>query len=269
MMMGSDSKYSTRTEHYRKVHRFGYHPAATRALMLLRISADMPSHSDHGASGFQLCCIFTTEDVVSFCVDVTQVLVVDITNSAADLSSRPAPTLCLVVDDDPENEDVAPAAWSETSPPEHFIFACMCYDRALDWVRQWVVNDVMDENGISLDMRNTYSEKKTDTFSAVEPMSLVVELTLPSTIRATCINEKFLSCCAHLTFLDTSSLTNVTQIGPCFLEGCAALRSLDLSPFRNVCEIGHGFLEDCSALTSLDLSPLANVCHIDFYFLSG
>eukprot|EP00760_Papus_ankaliazontas_P021713 PhM_4_TR18725/c0_g3_i5/m.11698 len=123
------------TEHYRTLYGFGYHPTATRAAMLLRISTLMSTHRAPTATDFQLCT-FTTEAVLSFCVDTAQVLVVDITDHSPDISSGTART-CLVVDDDGGNEDVASAAWSETSPPEHFIFTPMCYDRALDWVRQW------------------------------------------------------------------------------------------------------------------------------------
>eukprot|EP00760_Papus_ankaliazontas_P033244 PhM_4_TR6262/c1_g1_i1/m.83078 len=55
--------------------------------MLLRISSfDVSSPHQATANNFQLCT-FTTEDILSFCVDAAQVLVVDISEEYSDLSS--------------------------------------------------------------------------------------------------------------------------------------------------------------------------------------
>eukprot|EP00760_Papus_ankaliazontas_P001822 PhM_4_TR10620/c0_g1_i2/m.29143 len=110
---------STLTEHYRQMFRFGYHPTATRAMMLLRISSHVSSRPHAAPNNFQLCP-FTTRDVMSFCVDTAQVLVVDISEEYSDLSSNKAPT-ALVVDDDHNNRQVARIEWSWSSP-SHFIF---------------------------------------------------------------------------------------------------------------------------------------------------
>eukprot|EP00760_Papus_ankaliazontas_P013384 PhM_4_TR15703/c4_g3_i2/m.85044 len=77
---------STVTEHYRKIFRFGFHPTATRAAMLLRISTScISSQGCEPTCHEYLLCPFTTEDVLSFCVDTAQVLVVD---TADDYSRR-------------------------------------------------------------------------------------------------------------------------------------------------------------------------------------
>eukprot|EP00760_Papus_ankaliazontas_P040071 PhM_4_TR9837/c0_g2_i1/m.18093 len=281
------------TQYYRSLYRLGFHPTATRAAMLLRISNSIPSR-------YQLC-VFTTEAVLSFCVDTTQVLVVDITDKTSDYSSDTAST-CLVVDDtldasDDDNPDITSAGWSETSPPQHFVFASMCCHRALVWVWRWKSKFTLEEFRISLDMHHScHNSNDMDTFNRVMAKSdhVLLELTLPSVITATRIGDKFAHGCNHLTYFDVSSLTNVTHIGDGFLVGCSRLKSLDLSPlsnvthigdsflcrctglsslhlspFTNVGEIGDGFLYGCKGLTSLDMSPFTNVTHIGASFLYG
>eukprot|EP00760_Papus_ankaliazontas_P027712 PhM_4_TR3421/c0_g1_i3/m.425 len=240
--------------------------ASTRAMTLLRVSTHSSSPRAPIDSNYRLC-IFSTEYVLSFCVDVTRVLVVDISEEHPDFSSRHAPT-CLVVDDHGEAKHVSAAtAWSPSCPPQHFIFAPMHYDRAHDWVRQWQRNDAMKLKGISVDMHDTYTDA-CGAFDSI-PSLCLVEFTLPSTVSATCISDNFLSCCARLTHLDLSPFTNVRKIGRNFLRSGSALASLDLSPLTNVTEFGQYFLYCCSSLTSLDLSPLANVNEISGYFLEG
>eukprot|EP00760_Papus_ankaliazontas_P013381 PhM_4_TR15703/c4_g3_i1/m.85061 len=260
---------STVTEHYRKIFRFGFHPTATRAAMLLRISTSCISSQGCEPTGHEyLLCPFTTEDVLSFCVDTAQVLVVDITDENGPSETGEART-CLVVDGNYQNEHLASTAWSATSPPQHFVFASMPYDRAIGWVRKWVANDTVNKLGVSLDMQDTYSDD-TDNINCGGDAELV-ELTLPCTISATRTSDPFLHYCTRLTHIGMSSLANVTQIGDDFLRGCSALTSLDLSPLSNVSEIGSFFLCGCAGLLSLDLSPLAyvNLSVIEGFFLCG
>eukprot|EP00760_Papus_ankaliazontas_P022589 PhM_4_TR18885/c2_g2_i1/m.76530 len=261
-MLSTENTSNGRTEYFRKLHRFGFHATATRAAMILRISSQpFPSRSPDPvvAHGYSLC-VFTTEDVLSFCVDATCVLVVDVSRKDTNFSSSDA-TTCLVVDDHCESTSLSRTTWSRASPPTHFIFGSMCYRRALDWFLQ---SNVRGRRSLTIDMRNTYSNER-GTFDSTRSRS-IVELTLPST-PATSIPDSFLWCNSRLTSVDMSTLTNVTKIGLNFLYGCARLPSLDLSAMTNVREIGGSFLYGCMALSSVDLSPLANVRKIQTYFL--
>eukprot|EP00760_Papus_ankaliazontas_P032926 PhM_4_TR6083/c0_g1_i1/m.74633 len=264
MIMGSD-KCSNRTEYCRKMYGFGFHPTATRALMLLGISTHVSRANEY------LLCPFTTKDILPFCIDPTQVLVVDISQEYYGWSKR-QPFTCLVVDDDPESAHIAADTWSRSSPPQHFVFASMCFHRALDWVRKWKQRrwrgcDAMKRKGVSLDMHNTHAEK-VGTFGCAFPSQChLVELTLPSTVSATCVSDSFFSGCSALTSVDLSPLTNVTMVRYHFLHGCSALTSLDLTSLANVSGIEDDFLSFCSALTSLDLSTLVNVTEIGDGFL--
>eukprot|EP00760_Papus_ankaliazontas_P012404 PhM_4_TR15276/c0_g1_i1/m.29213 len=257
--MISDHCTST-TQHFRTLYRFGFHPSATRAMMLLRISTHFTC-----CHNFQLCTL-TTEAVLSFCIDATQVLVVDITDGDSDFSKGTART-CLVVDDDPKSGDLATAAWSAASPPQHFIFTSMCYDRALHWNWQWLENDLFVGPSISLDMRSTHDSA--DMLVSIDSAPRLVEFVLPSAINATHIGDDFLCNCSSLTSLDLSPLANVSDIGESFLCGLSGLTSLDLSPLSNVSRIGGFFICDCTALISLDISPLSNVSEFGNFFLSG
>eukprot|EP00760_Papus_ankaliazontas_P036426 PhM_4_TR8309/c0_g1_i2/m.24906 len=266
----STDNCSNATEHFRKLYGFGYHPIATRAALLLRISTHVSSRgrAPPTEDGYQLCT-FTTEGVLSLCVDKSQVLVVDITTETSDDFSKNSAPICLVVDDSHGSKNVATTTWSETYPPQHFIFEYMSYDRAFLWVQQWTENETMEDNGMSLDMHKTCANE-TNAVSSFHQSSSVVELTLPSTMRATQISDNFLSYCTCMTFLDMSSLVNATQIGHVFLGDCAGLTSVDLSPLANVREIGAHFLDGCHSLVSVDLSPLNNnVCKIGDRFLAG
>eukprot|EP00760_Papus_ankaliazontas_P000531 PhM_4_TR10092/c3_g1_i4/m.19699 len=255
------------TQHFREMFRFGYNPTAARAVhLLLRIDTQQgPSV----ASEYRLCP-FTTEHVLSFCVDTTRVVVVDVSEDL-DVSSSTAAT-CLVVDNHSRaNTPITTTAWSPTTPPRHFIFApIMCYDRALDWMRQWETNGEMVAGGVSIDMHDTYadSDKLDNLITPVQSLN-VVELTLPSTAPATCLAESFLCGCTRLTYLNMLSLTNVREIGHGFLDGCSALGSVDLSPVTGICEITSCFLYGCSVLTSADLSSLTSVTLIGDSFLRG
>eukprot|EP00760_Papus_ankaliazontas_P023657 PhM_4_TR2078/c1_g2_i11/m.47601 len=112
-------------EELREVFCMGFHPTASRAVTLISIA------NEH------CLCPFTVQHVLSFCVDATRVLVVDISGEEqSDVAAGSgAPTCVVVVDDHPETTPVAETTWSETAPPKHFIFTPMCYHRALDWVR--------------------------------------------------------------------------------------------------------------------------------------
>eukprot|EP00760_Papus_ankaliazontas_P004674 PhM_4_TR12020/c0_g1_i1/m.48502 len=269
-MTTSDDKTSC-TERFRELFRFGFNPTATRAAMLLRISTQRfagshnQSESNNITNDYHLC-VFTTEDVLSFCVDVTQVLVVDVSDKDSDFSSSNAPTTCLVVDDDPGcSSSLATLAWDQTtSPPTHFIFASMRYHRALDWFQKQMKR-LPDEARLSVDMYNTFSSER-GTLNCIRD-SKIVELTLPCTVAATSIAEDFLQCCTQLTYLDMKSLTNVATVPNNFLCGCSALALVDLSSLTNVHSVGMCFLRACSTLTSVDLSPLANVSRIPDHFL--
>eukprot|EP00760_Papus_ankaliazontas_P022419 PhM_4_TR18850/c1_g1_i1/m.43449 len=180
--------------------------------------------------------------------------------------------MCQVARPRHEHHDnqVESIAWSQTSPPEHFIFTSMSFDRAVDWVQLWRENEEMQRRGISVDMHDTYSDDESnDTFSCLLPSASLVALTLPSSVLATHIERNFLSNCCRLTYLDMSALTNVASIGTGFLRNCAALPSVDLSRLLNVRQIADAFFADCTALTSLDLSPLANVSQMRNGFLMG
>eukprot|EP00760_Papus_ankaliazontas_P012902 PhM_4_TR15615/c3_g1_i7/m.68562 len=290
-MKTTDNK-NNRINHFRELFRCGYHPTATRAAILMLISSTQQfpsSSSDPNIAAHYTLCAFTTEDVLSFCVDGTRVLVVDVAGKGSNFLSSDAPT-CLVVDDDRASAPLTRTAWNSTSPPNHFIFASMHYQRALDWVQQ---QQSKTATAVSLDMRNTYSHEG-GTFKGLQTRLSIEELALPSTVAATSITECFLQFSSHLSYLDLSSLTNVTQIGGQFLRKCSALSSLDLSPLTtareigrcflygcsgltslmslsltNVTKIGDHFLRGCSTLTSLDLSPLARVRKIGTFFLCG
>eukprot|EP00760_Papus_ankaliazontas_P013383 PhM_4_TR15703/c4_g3_i11/m.85064 len=261
-------------EHYPQMFRLGFHPTATRAAMLLRISniTSCDLHDEQAPANDYELCAFTTEDVLSFCVDTMQVLVVDITRCDGDDDySHATVRTCLVLDDEPDNKDVAIAKWSQTTPPQHFVFAKMCFRRAINWVKRWPsYYDMNRRDGFSLHLFNTYNSSSVSTgdfflsqcaclkFVDLSPLANVSE-----------INCLFLADCYALSSLDLSPFSNVSKIGGVFLSRCCALTSLDLSPLSNVSEVGDNFLADCSDLTSLDLSPLSNVTAIGENFLCG
>eukprot|EP00760_Papus_ankaliazontas_P018513 PhM_4_TR17520/c4_g1_i1/m.3787 len=150
---------NTRTEHFRKLFRFGYNPTATCAVLLLRTSTHQEEPA--AANGYHLCD-FTTKDVLAFCIDTTCVLVVDIADGDCDdVFNTVAPT-CLVVDGHRERSPTAKTGWSQSSSPRHFIFASMPYSRALDWIQQ---SDYIGDS-VSIDMANTYSHESAISFSA-------------------------------------------------------------------------------------------------------
>eukprot|EP00760_Papus_ankaliazontas_P025018 PhM_4_TR2457/c3_g1_i5/m.64696 len=161
----SDNNGNNLTEHYRKIYNFGFHPTASRAALLLRISTLQfpscapPPVAPPPVANDYLLCAFRTEDVLSFCVDMSRVIVANIADECSDFSSRAAPT-CLVVDDDAERT-VGRAVWSQDSPPKHFIFSSMRYRRALDWIRDWEKKYEMYKEGISIDMHDTYCDEST------------------------------------------------------------------------------------------------------------
>eukprot|EP00760_Papus_ankaliazontas_P039477 PhM_4_TR9581/c1_g1_i2/m.92456 len=219
---------------------FGYHPTAIRAALLLRISTYISNSCSTPNTHKYTLCNDTTKEVLLFCVDTTQMIVVDVADERSDFTSSNAPT-CLVLEKRPGSTCVAETAWSLTTPPQHFIFTSMCYRRALDWVKQWKNVDAMQKVGITVDMRNTYLDE-----------THIVD---------------FLSGYSRFLSLDLSPLTNVTRIGPWFLGQCSGLTTLDLSPLANVMEIGDGFLSYCSGLSSLDLSPLTKLTKIGRSFL--
>eukprot|EP00760_Papus_ankaliazontas_P021166 PhM_4_TR18649/c2_g8_i1/m.23165 len=260
------------TKDFCALYSIGFHPTATRAAMLLlRLGTCMSNRQASPVYEYHLCT-FTTETVLSFCVDRMQVIVADISSDYGRLSdfSSSAARTCLVVDNTPDSKDVATTAWSATSPPVHFVFLSMSYDRALGWLQKWQNNDIMTTRGISLDMYDTYHDDlRTVLMGVASSNLLLLELTMPSKISATDIGPSFLEECTRLTFLDALFLTNVTQIGSNFLCGCSSLVSLDLSSLTNVKTISDHFLSGCTSLTSLDLSALTNVSKIGDYFLHG
>eukprot|EP00760_Papus_ankaliazontas_P027580 PhM_4_TR3397/c4_g2_i1/m.64523 len=117
-----------RIHYYRQLFGYGYHPTANRALILLRISKYL-SRFDTTANNYDLCD-FMTEHVLSFCVDTTLVLIVDAETHFFDITRSNAPT-CLVVDEGPNSTRVTTTVRTRTNPPQHFIFASMCYRRAV------------------------------------------------------------------------------------------------------------------------------------------
>eukprot|EP00760_Papus_ankaliazontas_P008960 PhM_4_TR13950/c2_g2_i7/m.32198 len=275
----STHKSNNSTEYYRELFGFGFHPTATHAVMLLRISKYLSRDNDNTSNEYTLCAL-TTEDVLSFCVDTTQVLVVDITSrDDADDDSRATARTCLVVDDTPDCEvGVSVAAqWSnKTSLPVHFVFGTLRCRRAVDWVKQSLLTSCNDNTCFSLDMRCTDNVQYNDDICALNKVivrstrrEVLLELALPLTITNVArIGDEFLHNCGRLRYLDISSLSSASEIGGCFLSDCSTLASLDLSSFTNVSEIGVYFLSDCSSLTSLNLPPLTNVHKIGGGFLS-
>eukprot|EP00760_Papus_ankaliazontas_P036780 PhM_4_TR8390/c1_g4_i3/m.62551 len=301
---------SSHTEHFRKLFRFGFHPTATRAVLLLRISSHISGRRAPTTNNFQRrsepiihndysLCDFTTEEILSFCIDTTRVFVVD----AGDKFLFSAAPTWLVVDDHDETTTrrqkrkklrlggARGRGRGQGHVHNHFIFASMAYSRAIDWLKQ---SKIPENSTVSIDMYNTYSDERGPFDGLLQDNDLrIVELTLPSTVAATSIVEKFLSGvgiayldvssltnvreladhflqrCSRLTSVDLSGLSDVRMIGHDFLSGCSALTTLDLSPLRNVSRIGDGFLSHCSALTSMDLSPLSNLISIESYFFSG
>eukprot|EP00760_Papus_ankaliazontas_P036637 PhM_4_TR8363/c5_g3_i6/m.14643 len=213
------------TEHFRKLYAFGYHPTATRAALLLRISAYFSRSCGAPSTHTYALCDDITKELLSFCVDTTQVLVVDVADARSDFTSSDVPT-CLVFDDGPTSTYVAETAWSRTRPPQHYIFASMCYRRAINWVTQCNNNHAnVKKAGITVDMRDTHFDE-------------------------TRIEADFLNGFSGLISLDLSPLTNVTDFGCNFLKGCSGLTSLNLSGLANVSAIQRGFLRGCSGLIS-------------------
>eukprot|EP00760_Papus_ankaliazontas_P001247 PhM_4_TR10436/c2_g1_i1/m.77970 len=150
--MNTDNNNSNNLiEHFRTLYGFGYHPTATSAIeIFLRVSTLIAE------CNFQLS-VFTAEEVLSFCVDTTQVLVVDITDSNSDFSNSTART-CLVVDDTPDRA-VARTHWPSHAPPEHYIFSPMSVHRALDWLQRWnpLPHSLSDRLYLTFDMYRTDS----------------------------------------------------------------------------------------------------------------
>eukprot|EP00760_Papus_ankaliazontas_P039589 PhM_4_TR9662/c0_g2_i1/m.41659 len=272
--MSSDISVSL-TMYYRKRYSFGFHATATLALMLLRISSHFFSASTN--SNEYLLCPFVEEEVLLLCIDTTLVRVLDVSDDSFELMmSHCEVPMCLVVDDW-ESQPVACFAWSKVLLHRHFMFTRMSYQRALDWVQQWDLTELMDRDGcmefvnISLDLHNTYDDSsKTDTFGCRFTLlsQCLVELSLPSRVSASRISDRFLCDCRRLTYLDISPLANVTVIGRYFLRSCSVLTSLDLTPLADINQVRDGFLSRCSALTSLDLSPLTAVTKIGDYCLA-
>eukprot|EP00760_Papus_ankaliazontas_P008970 PhM_4_TR13951/c2_g1_i2/m.32160 len=236
----------TSTEYFRTLYRFGVHPTATRALMLLRINKHLVASRRQGQEvrapeNDYILCDFTTEAVLSFCVDKTQVLVVDVTDVIVDIITDCSHAqTCLVVDDSgPDKDVVAVSEWSDTSPPEHFIFGSMRCRRAMDWLSLWHKH----KQGISLDMHDVemndldYLNYVIVNKTRRNVRDVLLELTLPSTIinvSSSRICNEFLCNCTRLQYLGLASLTSVTQIGDGFLCLCSSLTSLDLSSLANV-----------------------------------
>eukprot|EP00760_Papus_ankaliazontas_P026299 PhM_4_TR3021/c6_g2_i1/m.41476 len=188
----SSHNSTTLAMHYRNMYGFGFHPTATRALFILRMSTHFFKRRRPltNSNEYRLCP-FGGEHVLSFCIDTTRVLVLDISDpSAGGLIPRcEATTMCLVVDDNAETQPVVKIAWSWL--PRHFMFARMSYHRALDWVRQWDVTKLMNETdsekgGLSVDLHDTYdsSDNADAPFGRSFLSQCLVELTLPSTMSA-------------------------------------------------------------------------------------
>eukprot|EP00760_Papus_ankaliazontas_P000405 PhM_4_TR10066/c3_g2_i1/m.25800 len=213
--MTCDDNSNSRTEHFRKMFDRGFHPTASRAAMLLRMSTYDPINIEYSL------CAFTTEHVLSFCVDANLVLVGDVTEESWDVLSGDA-SVCLIVDDHEKSDVVSRTAWT---PLSHIIFAAMSYRRALEWLWQ---NDVRSRPGMSIDMYNTYADEK-GPFMPFSSMQ-VLELALPSTVAATSIPNGFLRYSSRLKFIDlSSSLTNVSEIGYYFHTFQSKFRSSESS----------------------------------------
>eukprot|EP00760_Papus_ankaliazontas_P036635 PhM_4_TR8363/c5_g3_i4/m.14641 len=92
------------TEHFRKLYAFGYHPTATRAALLLRISAYFSRSCGAPSTHTYALCDDITKELLSFCVDTTQVLVVDVADTRLfDIITRSNAPTCLVLDEGPES----------------------------------------------------------------------------------------------------------------------------------------------------------------------
>eukprot|EP00760_Papus_ankaliazontas_P023662 PhM_4_TR2078/c1_g2_i5/m.47596 len=98
-------------EELREVFCMGFHPTASRAVTLISIA------NEH------CLCPFTVQHVLSFCVDATRVLVVDISGEEqSDVPAGSGPPTCVVVVDDHPRQRPSRRPWSESTPPKHFIF---------------------------------------------------------------------------------------------------------------------------------------------------
>eukprot|EP00760_Papus_ankaliazontas_P033094 PhM_4_TR6175/c0_g1_i3/m.48087 len=103
-------------------------------------------------------CPFTTEAVLSFSVDRTQVCVISRRYKPRNPWGFDSdPKTCLVVDDTPDSEAVARTYWFSNAPPEHYNFEPMCFRRALDWLKQWNCDDRANLKSFSLGKRCTES----------------------------------------------------------------------------------------------------------------
>eukprot|EP00760_Papus_ankaliazontas_P026300 PhM_4_TR3021/c6_g2_i2/m.41479 len=126
----SSHNSTTLAMHYRNMYGFGFHPTATRALFILRMSTHFFKRRRPltNSNEYRLCP-FGGEHVLSFCIDTTRVLVLDISDpSAGGLIPRSeAATTFLVFDENGDSRPVAKIAWSRTPLPRHFMFARMSY----------------------------------------------------------------------------------------------------------------------------------------------
>eukprot|EP00760_Papus_ankaliazontas_P038568 PhM_4_TR9189/c0_g3_i2/m.67786 len=99
---------STNSDFCKNKHRFGYHPTASKALLLLRISTCniFCSQNDYGddvVDGFRLRRD-NTEDVLSFCVDHDQVLIDDVFPSKPFGCVHDTTKTLIFVNDEPHRE---------------------------------------------------------------------------------------------------------------------------------------------------------------------
>eukprot|EP00760_Papus_ankaliazontas_P003856 PhM_4_TR11657/c0_g2_i3/m.16453 len=275
-------------EHYRKLFQFGFHVTASRALLLLHFSKIYPIHSIcHDGCIYHLCSM-DTEVVLSFCIDATHILLVDITQPLDNVPSyrttsiNRSQAVCLAVDDHP---CVGITKWIEERPSLSFEFITFCapisYDRAFDWIKDWE-NVRVVERGVYIDFHDsTNSCHRHCNYAFGDNIKLpIFELALPSSTTSnfttTSLPDSFLKGCAHLTSVKLSSLTVnnnnnnvITSIGDGFLSGCRSLTYVDLSPLSDIRQIPSEFLRNCSSLVSVDLSVLRNVDSAGHSFLAG
>eukprot|EP00760_Papus_ankaliazontas_P003858 PhM_4_TR11657/c0_g2_i5/m.16443 len=206
-------------EHYRKLFQFGFHVTASRALLLLHFSKIYPIHSIcHDGCIYHLCSM-DTEVVLSFCIDATHILLVDITQPLDNVPSyrttsiNRSQAVCLAVDDHP---CVGITKWIEERPSLSFEFITFCapisYDRAFDWIKDWE-NVRVVERGVYIDFHDsTNSCHRHCNYAFGDNIKLpIFELALPSSTTSnfttTSLPDSFLKGCAHLTSVKLSSLT--------------------------------------------------------------
>lgn len=112
-----------------------------------------------------------------------------------------------------------------------------------------------------------YFDLTGDTIEEVVPEGYLEEARITNFIHLKKVGGDFFSGSIHLTTIDLSGLSNVTEIGTYFLAYCFDLLQADLSPLCHITKIPEGCLSSCRNLTYADLTKLTELIEIGDCFL--